>query len=190
MLGRDKRHLEVIRAVEVAAIAHELWLSAADVVATVNLVLVDGHTSHIGAGSANDATQGAADAAAHVENAVVVFDVQLRRYPVLRVEDCHAVRLVPPAEAEVEGITPAVLVEITGEVVERVCNVAVVRAVLVVAANFGVCLLELGGVLSARHALPHNLEEAAHLLGGVAVGNLVQKHGAYNKKKKQQLAAA
>ncbi len=112
------RYLEVVGAVKVAAVAHELRLFAADLVPAVHLMLVDGNAGHISTGGANYASEWAANTASHVEHAVAILDVQLRCNPVLRVQHGYAVRLVPSAEAEVERIAPAVLVEVAGEVVE------------------------------------------------------------------------
>ncbi len=175
------QHLEVIRLVKVAAVANELSLLAADFIAAVDLMLVDGNTSYIGTSGANDAAQGAADAAAHVKHTVVVLDVKLCGDPVLRVEYGHAVGLMPPAEAKVKRVAPAVFVEVAGEVVKGVCDVAVVCAVLIVAADFGIRLIKFGGILSARHALPHDLEQATDLLSGIAAGYLVQEQPAQNQ---------
>ena len=62
---------------------------------------------------------------------------QLRGNEVLGVLDRLNVRLALAAEAKVEGVTPAVLVEVGGQVVERLGDVGVIRVVLLIFSHVG-----------------------------------------------------
>mmetsp|Transcript_9616 Transcript_9616/g.28126 ORF Transcript_9616/g.28126 Transcript_9616/m.28126 type:complete len:348 (+) Transcript_9616:533-1576(+) len=126
-------HVQIVLHNKVAARLHPGRERGGDFLATHDLVLVDGETGDVGARRAHDAAQGAANAAAHVEHAVHVGHLQLLRNKVLRVKDGFRVRLVASASAKVEGVAPAVLVELRGQVVEAARHVSVVRVVLRVA---------------------------------------------------------
>lgn len=114
-----------------------------DLARAVDLVLVDRQPCHVGASRGDYAAERAADAAAHVEDAVHVAHLRARERghrrhapqgtaaaqltrlqllgdEILRVLDRLDVRLATLAEAKVKGVPPPVLVKVRREVVERV----------------------------------------------------------------------
>mmetsp|Transcript_67335 Transcript_67335/g.193576 ORF Transcript_67335/g.193576 Transcript_67335/m.193576 type:complete len:215 (+) Transcript_67335:701-1345(+) len=173
---RQTLDLQVVLEGEVAASLHPWRQLGSDLASALDLVGVDGQARDIRTGGPHDAAHRPADAATDVKNVCHISDHELLGDEVLGVADGHRVRLGLAAEPEVEGIPPAILVELIGEIVEGPSDIGVVCAVLVVSLHTSVDLAEVRHVLIAgreaddkatldhgqAHADDQNKENAAH----------------------------
>mmetsp|Transcript_114286 Transcript_114286/g.369523 ORF Transcript_114286/g.369523 Transcript_114286/m.369523 type:complete len:215 (+) Transcript_114286:1018-1662(+) len=152
---RQALDLQVVLEGEVAASLHPWRQLGCYLASALDLVGVDSQACDVRTGGPHDAAHRPANAATNVKNVGHVSDHQLLGDEVLGVADGNRVRLGLAAEPEVEGITPTILIELIGEIVEGPSDIGVVCAVLVVALHTSIDLAEVRHILVAGREADH-----------------------------------
>mmetsp|Transcript_45976 Transcript_45976/g.73657 ORF Transcript_45976/g.73657 Transcript_45976/m.73657 type:complete len:209 (-) Transcript_45976:144-770(-) len=89
-------------------------------VASVHLILIDGHTHDLGTGECGNIPHGTSYAAADIQHIIGGFDVEFQREVVFMSDDRFSEGLTTTSWRKMEGLTPSRLIEIRGNVVKAI----------------------------------------------------------------------
>mmetsp|Transcript_23090 Transcript_23090/g.34388 ORF Transcript_23090/g.34388 Transcript_23090/m.34388 type:complete len:222 (-) Transcript_23090:127-792(-) len=119
----SKGHVHEITLHRTATGGPELWIGVAQLIASIDLILVEGQSGHVCTGEFANVAHGATDAASYVEYlefGCIRREGKFGGEVVFVAADGFSEGFVGVAVGEVEGLSPAPFVEEGGEVVVRV----------------------------------------------------------------------